>query len=251
VSGAPRPGIRVGTSGWHYPHWRGPFYPRELAPERWLPWYAERFPAVEVNSTFYRMPEPATAAAWAAQTPAGFRFAVKANRLITHRKKLKGAAILLEDFLRGIAPLGHRLGPLLFQLPPRWRFNPQRLAAFLERLPAGLQCAFEFRDPSWHRDACYRMLERHGAAFCIHDLAGATAPLAVTAPLVYVRLHGPDGPYAGSYAVPTLRAWARRASEWARAGHEVWIFFDNDERGHAPRNAETLLRLLGPGGAAP
>ncbi len=241
--------IRVGTSGWHYPHWRGPFYPRDLPPERWLAWYAERFPAVEINNSFYRTPDTATCAAWAAAVPRGFRFAVKANRVITHRKKLKDAGPIVAGFLERIAPLGRRLGPILFQLPPRWRCNLDRLAGFLEVLPPGLPCAFEFRDPDWHRDAVYRLLERHGAGFCIFDLAGLRAPLAVTSPLVYLRLHGPDGPYAGSYAVTTLRAWARRASAWAREGHEVWIFFDNDERGHAPRNAATLKRLLadGPG----
>jgi len=236
--------VRVGTSGWHYPHWRGPFYPRDLPPERWLAWYAERFEAVEINNSFYRTPDPETCAAWAAQVPRGFRFAVKANRAITHRRKLKDAAPLVRDFLARIEPLGRRRGPVLFQLPPRWRCNVARLAAFLEALPEGLPCAFEFRDRDWHREEVYRLLERHAAAFCIFDLAGELSPLAVTASLVYVRLHGPDGPYAGSYATPALRAWARRASAWAREGHEVWILFDNDERGHAARNAATLRRLL-------
>ena len=236
--------VRVGTSGWHYPHWRGPFYPRDLPPARWLEWYADRFDTVEINNSFYRTPDPETCAAWASQVPAAFRFAVKANRAITHRRKLKDAGALLADFLDRIAPLGRRRGPLLFQLPPRWRCNTARLADFLAAVPKGLPCAFEFRDPDWHRDEVYRLLERHGAAFCIFDLGGTLSPLAVTAPLVYVRLHGPDGPYAGSYATPTLRAWARRAAAWARAGHEVWIFFDNDERGHAARNALTLRRLL-------
>jgi uncharacterized protein YecE (DUF72 family) len=135
------------------------------------------------------------------------------------------------------------LGPILFQLPPRWRCDPERLAAFLGALPSGHRYAFELRDPSWHTRAVYRLLERAGAAFCVFDLSGVRSPVAVTADFAYVRLHGPDGPYQGSYTRSALSAWARRIRQW-KSLEAVFVYFDNDEAGYAVRNAATLRGLV-------
>lgn len=240
----PRAGIRVGTSGWSYPHWRGVFYPPEMPASRWLAYYQGRLDTVELNNSFYRLPERSTFAAWGREAPEGFVFAVKANRYITHLRKLREPERPLARLLANARALGSHLGPVLFQLPPRWRCDPARLAAFLEALPEGLACAMEFRDPDWWREEVYALLRRHAVAWCIFDLGGTLSPLEVTAPLVYVRLHGPDGPYAGSYGGRALAAWARRILAWRAAGRQVWCYFDNDQAGHAVRNALALRRRL-------
>jgi uncharacterized protein YecE (DUF72 family) len=238
--------IRVGTSGWHYPHWQGPFYPADLPAGRWLGHYAEALATVEVNGSFYHLPEAATFTAWREQTPQGFLFALKAPRSITHMHKLRNCAQPLAPFLARARLLGPKLGPLLFQLPPRWHANPRRLAEFLAELPAGLRYAFELRDPSWHTDAVYGVLRERNAAFCIFDLAGFTAPLTVTADFVYLRLHGPsEHPYQGSYGEPQLRDWAARARQWAgRGAKDVYLYFDNDQAGYAVRNALSIRKYL-------
>lgn len=237
-------GVWIGTSGWHYPHWRGSFYPHALRKSDWLGYYAERFDSVEINNSFYRLPTVETFQDWAAQTPEAFRFAVKAPRTITHRKKLKHCEDMLGEFTSRLAALGPRCGPLLFQLPPRWHCNLERLAGFLHRLPQAHRCAFEFRDPSWHNEAVYALLRDHNAAFCAYHLDGFLSPLAPTADFVYVRLHGPGGPYQGSYHTRTLRRWAGHIHSWRRQHREVYLFFDNDEAGYAARNAQRLRQLL-------
>ena len=183
--------IHIGTSGWHYPHWRGVFYPRELPSSQWLAYYARRFRCVEINNSFYRLPEPASFARWHAETPADFRFSVKAPQGITHRKKLKNCRDSLARFLDHAANLEDKLAMVLFQLPPRWHCNPRRLASFLRLLPAGLPCSFEFRDPSWHNEEVYALLRAHGAAFCIFELGELHSPEVVTTETAYIRLHGP------------------------------------------------------------
>ena len=236
--------IRIGTSGWSYGAWRGVFYPPDLAEDAWLAHYARRLRAVEINSTFYRLPAPATLERWRNAVPAGFLFSVKASRFITHMKKLKDPQASLALFLERIQLLGSTLGPVLFQLPPRWRVNLPRLAAFLEALPAGHRYAFEFRDPSWWTDAVHDLLARHGAALCIHDLDGVQSPEVVTGRLVYVRLHGPDGPYQGSYDQAALAHWAERAQAWADQGRDVHCYFDNDQQGYAVENALGMQAML-------
>lgn len=233
----------IGTSGWHYPHWRGPVYPEGLPPAEWLAFYARRFKTVEINSSFYRLPDPDTIEAWRNAVPPGFCFAVKASRLITHMKKLMDPAATVPRLLDRVQGLGPALGPILFQLPPRWHCAPERLAAFLAALPLGHRYAFELRDPSWHTPAVYRLLERAGAAFCVYDLAGVVSPVIATAAFAYVRLHGPDGPYQGSYSRSALRTWARRIRQW-RSLEAVFVYFDNDEAGYAVGNASTLRELI-------
>ncbi len=236
--------IHVGTSGWHYPHWRGVFYPRELASSQWLSYYARHFRCVEINNSFYRLPDAEVFARWRKETPADFRFSVKAPQGITHRKKLKDCNESLERFLAHAAALEDKLAVVLFQLPPRWHCNVQRLESFLQMLPRTLRCAFEFRDPSWHNEEVYALLRAQQAAFCIFELGELQAPEVTTSKLVYIRLHGPAGPYAGSYSAARLRDWAAKLRRWQRQGQSAWVFFDNDQAGYAVRNARLLAKLV-------
>ncbi len=240
--------IRIGTSGWHYPHWRGSVYPRDLPAADWLAWYAERFNTVEINSTFYRLPQPAAVTDWRKHTPDDFRFACKASRFITHMKKLKNPRTSTKRFFETVKRLGTKLGPILFQVPPRFRPDTGRLEAFLHAVPRKRSYAFEFRDPRWHTEAVCEVLAAHDAAFCQYELAGFQTPPLVTARLIYIRLHGPDGAYAGSYGERALKSWAERISNWSKQGHAVHCYFDNDDSGFAFHNAKTLRRLVETGG---
>lgn len=239
-------GVRIGTSGWHYDHWDGVFYPDGTAEGERLRYYATRFDLVEVNNTFYHLPKASTLEAWRDTVPDGFVFAVKASRYLTHMKKLKDPAEPLQTFLGRVEALGDRLGPILFQLPPKWKPNVERVRAFLELLPDRHRYAFELRDARWHEDAVLDALRDHGAAFCIFDLAGTTSPSAVTANLVYVRLHGPsEERYGGSYSDAALDGWAERIRGWRREKRQVIVTFDNDRAGNAPRDALRLRERLG------
>ena len=236
--------VQVGTSGWHYEHWRGPFYPDDLRAHRFLAYYAHRFPTVEINNSFYRLPSERALTTWRETAPPGFIFAVKASRFITHLKKLKDPERSLAPFLERIALLGEKLGPILFQLPPRWHFDAARLAGFLAALPAGHRYALELRDRSWINEGALDLLSAHGAAFCIYELDGYLSPQEVTADFVYIRLHGPGGPYQGRYDHRTLTAWADAISTWSRQGREVFCYFDNDEAGYAAQDAARLQELI-------
>ena len=236
--------IHVGTSGWHYEHWRGPFYPPALLPSQWLAFYAAHFRTVEINSSFYRLPTPAAVRAWSAETPPGFLFSVKASRFITHMKKLKDPDATCPPFLDVAQGLGEKLGPVLFQLPPRWHADTQRLESFLAEWPRELPCAFEFRDPDWHRPEILEILRRHNAAFCVFDLGGVTTPLELTADFAYLRLHGPGAPYCGRYGHAALETWADRIRRFEGV-KAVYVYFDNDQAGHAVADAMELRELLG------
>lgn len=234
--------LHIGTSGWVYPHWRGAFYPLGLPEAEWLAFYSRAFSTVEVNRSFYRLPGRDNFAAWRRQTPEGFVFSVKACRFITHMKKLSAPEATLAPLLEAAAALGEKGGPLLFQLPPRWRVNPARLEAFLAALPGGRPVAFELRDPSWHIPPVLDLLAAHQAAFCIYDLGGFHSPRAVTAGFVYLRLHGPGAPYCGEYGMAALEDWAR----WLQAQplRAAYVYFDNDEAAFAVRDALALRSLL-------
>jgi uncharacterized protein YecE (DUF72 family) len=236
--------VRIGTSGWQYRHWKKIFYPDNLRRADWLTYYAGVFPSVEVNASFYKLPEAADIQKWCACTPAEFRFSVKAPRSITHFKKLKNCESQLQTLLGRMEAFGQRLGPVLFQLPPRWRCNPRRLESFLWMLPRDQSFAFEFRDPSWHQEEVYALLADHGAAFCIFDLDGVTTPLVAPGKFVYVRLHGPRSAYTGNYRAPTLRTWSGRALGWRRHKKDSYVYFDNDDRGYAVKNARRLLGMM-------
>jgi len=230
--------VRIGTSGWQYRHWVGPFYPEKTSAARMLHVYGRHFATTEINSTFYRLPDPTAVATWRDATPAGFVFACKASRYITHMKKLKDPAETLAAFFTVVDALGDKAGPVLFQLPPRWRVNSGRLADFLACLPAGRRCVFEFRDSTWWTDEILALLHDQGAGFCIFDLAGTATHANVTADFAYVRLHGPGTAYRGSYSDEALRGWAAD-------GLDVYVYFDNDADAHAPHNAASLLAIIG------
>lgn len=244
--------LQVGTSGWHYMTWRGPFYPEKMASSRFLDYYAARFGTAEINNSFYQMPKAETLEAWREAVPPGFVFAVKGSRFTTHMKKLKDPETSCLPFLERVAVLGPKLGPILFQLPPRWRYDGERLAAFLAALPKGLRYTVELRDPTWLNDEAYDLLRAAGVAFCVYDYAGRESPRVVTADFVYVRLHGPDArPYHGAYAGGLLEPWAAEIRGWLAQGLDVYCYFDNDVAGAAPNDALALLALLDPAAVTP
>lgn len=236
----------VGTSGWHYGHWKGAFYPPDLRDADMLDFYKRRFASVEINASFYRLPSVDVFAGWKRAVPPDFLFAVKASRYLTHMKKLKDPEQGLDTLFASVRALGRKRGPILFQLPPGWKVDPPRLKAFLKALPVSGRYAFEFRNPTWHVPAVMDLLKEHNAAFCIYELGGFSSPFTLTADFAYVRLHGPGpGAYQGRYSPEDLRTWAHRIRGWFRTLKAVYVYFDNDEHGYAPENAEALLRMPG------
>ncbi len=237
--------IWIGTSGYHYPHWKGPFYPERTPASKMLGLYVERFDTVELNNTFYRLPPKKAVAAWHDETPANFLFAAKGSRFITHMKKLKDPDPALDRYFDHIAGLGEKLGPVVFQLPPFMERNVERLETFLAALPQGGRFAFEFRNPTWHCDEVYSMLQRFNTAFCPFDIAGFQSPIEVTADFAYVRLHGPGpGPYQGSYSSDALDNWAGRIREWSLTLKAIYLYFDNDMAGFAVSGALRLKSII-------
>lgn len=237
--------LHVGTSGWHYKHWKGEFYPSHLAPAEYLAWYVRHFKTVEINNCFYRLPTEAAVRSWREQTPDDFCFAVKGSRYITHLKRLLEAEEALATYLDRMELLGPKLGPVLFQFPPNWRVNPERLEAFLAALPAKKHpYVFEFRDPSWYSDVTYRLLREYRAALCLHDWRGEKSPQELTADFTYIRFHGATGRYQGNYTTAMLDAWAQDICGWGQKLRDIYVYFNNDIGGHAIRNAlELSLRL--------
>jgi uncharacterized protein YecE (DUF72 family) len=236
--------VWIGTSGWHYKHWVGAFYPPRTAASKMLAYYSERFDTVELNNSFYHLPKKSSLETWRDSTPKGFCFAVKGSRFLTHMKKLKDAEQGLEKFLDVVEVLHHKLGPILFQLPPNWQVDPERLANFVSLLPHEHRYAFEFRNETWNVPEVYELLARHNIGYCIFHLAGFQSPMEVTADFVYVRLHGPGGKYQGSYDDAALSEWARRIGEWRRKLRAVYLYFDNDQAGYAARDALRVRELL-------
>ena len=236
--------IHIGTSGWHYMHWKGPYYPKDLPAKDFLSQYAEDFQTVEVNNTFYKLPEISTLKHWKGTVPKDFIFSVKASRYITHVKKLKDPKSSLKKFFSRMEYLKKNLGVILFQLPPKWGLNLERFETFLQALPKGYRYAFEFRETSWLSKDVYKLLKKRGHALCLYEFAGVKTPLLVTAKFIYVRLHGPKGAYQGSYSSRALDKWAKQFLEWKKKGIEVYCYFDNDEKGYAAQNALQLLKKL-------
>jgi uncharacterized protein YecE (DUF72 family) len=248
-----RPGSRVGTtrgrafigcSGWEYKHWRGDFYPAELPRTRWFERYAAEFDTVEINNTFYRLPEERTFADWAARAPAGFTYAVKASRFLTHMKKLREPEEPLDRLFSRMQALGRHLGPVLYQLPPGWKLDRGRLEHFLQALPNGSRHVMEFRDPTWYADDVLEMLERRGVSLCLHDMPGSATGRHRVGPFVYVRFHGVSGQYSGAYSRRRLESWTAWLQTARRTGADVYAYFNNDVGGHAPRDAVRLRRLM-------
>ena len=236
--------FRVGCSGWMYPHWRGNFYPEKLPAARWLEHYASVFDTVELNNSFYRLPEGERFSAWRRQTPEGFLFAVKASRYLTHMRKLKDPRDPLRLFFSRADCLGGKLGPVLYQLPPRWKPDLERFEIFLDELPVRRRHVVEFREPGWYWEDVFALLERHGVALCLHDMRGSESPRRTTASFTYLRYHGSGARYGGRYPLRALRretAWIRERLD---SGTDVYAYFNNDSGGHAPRDALRLKRLV-------
>ncbi len=233
--------IVIGTSGWQYDDWRGRFYPKELPKSAWLSYFVERFPTVEVNNTFYRLPEETTFVRWRDLTPSGFVMTIKANRFITHIKRLKDAADPLALFWSRCALLEDRLGVVLFQLPPRFKADTQRLREFCALLPEPMVPAFEFRDATWEQDETYEILDRAGAALVIADRPGLDSPTVVCGGWSYIRFHQ-GAPHRTGYPRSKLERWADRIA--ALDAHDTYVYFNNDPGGAALRDAVTLSELL-------
>jgi uncharacterized protein YecE (DUF72 family) len=244
-------GVHIGCSGWTYKSWRGRYYPDGLPTSRWLEHYASQFDTVETNGTFYRLPEARTFADWAARTPPGFRMAVKASRFLTHMKKLTAPEEPLDRLLTRAAELGQKLGPILYQLPPDFQRNDDRLQQFINALPGGvpgarrrrLRHVIEFRHPSWYATATYDLLAAHDVSLCVHDKRGSEIEEAGIGPILYVRFHGPNGNYFGRYPRQRLLQWADRIAA-SRAGRAVWAFFNNDPDAAAIEDAAALRAAL-------
>lgn len=235
--------ILVGTSGWNYREWRGPFYPEDLSRRRWLEHYAGRLPSVELNATFYGLPERDSVRSWAEQVPEGFVFAVKASRYLTHLKHLKDPEDPLRRLLERTEPLGSKHGPLLAQLPGSWRPDPGRLDGFLRSCPPELEVAVEFRDPRWYIPEVREVLELRQAASVWHDFPGMDCPRWETAPFLYVRRHGNQKePYRGRYGREGLAQLAKRLRGWEG---RAYCYFNNDVDAHAPADAALLLEMVG------
>jgi len=240
--------IRIGTSGWHYKHWIGRYYPQDIKPAAMLDYYIRDFDSVELNNTFYHLPKETSFDSWRESVPSEFVFAVKGSRFLTHMIKLKDADRGIWNFIPRAQRLGQKLGPILWQLPPKWNVNAERLEDFLTRLPRDLRYAFELRNTTWMTDRVYEILKRYNAAFCIYELAGYQSPVELTANWTYIRLHGPTQlKYQGSYTDGQLTTWARRIDEWSSKLRAIYVYFDNDDSAYAVNNALTLKRLVSAG----
>jgi uncharacterized protein YecE (DUF72 family) len=237
--------VRIGCSGWNYPHWRERVYPKGLPSRRWLAHYAELFDTVEVNNTFYRLPKREAVAAWVAESPPGFLFAIKASRFLTHVKRLTEVGEGVRRFYERIEPLAAspKMGPVLWQFPHTFHRSDERLAAALPLLPAGRHC-FEFRHASWFCDEIYELLRAHDAALVIGDHPERQFQShELTAEWTFVRFHYGNRGRGGNYSETELREWAERIESW-RAGADVYAYFNNDWNGYAVRNALSLSEML-------
>jgi uncharacterized protein YecE (DUF72 family) len=254
--------LRIGCSGWNYPSWRGRFYPQAMPASDWLRFYVSVFDTVETNATFYRLPEAETFASWRGQTPPGFVMAIKASRYLTHLKRLIDPEAPIARLFERAQALGPRLGPVLYQLPGRFRPDVGRLDRFLAALPRALpladggeqplQHAIEFRDPSWYTDDVFARLDARGVALCLHDMGGSAIDRLGVGPFTYVRFHGAAGKYHGSYGDAALRSWAARLAAECQAGRDVYAYFNNDPDAIATRDARRLRdRAFAEAGMAP
>jgi len=236
--------IRIGTSGFYYNHWKGLFYPDDLPKNEWLEYFAKSFDTVEINNTFYQLPKKETIKSWYERTPENFSFTIKANRFITHIKKLKDSAESLKHFFETINILKEKLGPVLYQLPPSMKKNIGLLKAFIRLLPKNNLAVFEFRNISWFSQDTYDLLSKTDSAFCIHDLQGITSPHIITRDNIYIRFHGSMGRYHGDYSDDTLEKWAIWIKQNLKKNKTLYAYFNNDVNANAIKNAKTLKQLF-------
>jgi len=245
----------IGTSGFSYPHWgKGVFYPSDLPQKDWFLYYTKHFDTVELNVSFYRLPRKEVFAGWRQKAGPDFVFSVKASRFITHIKRLKDCQEPVERLMESVAPLKSPKTVLLFQLPPRFKANLERLASFLQILTknqsSGQQhwrYAFEFRDESWLQEGIIQILEKHRAAVVFQDHPDWPVAEKVTADFVYLRFHGKTSLYSSCYTERELRAWVKKIRDWTKAGRDVYAYFNNDALGYAIENARRLRTLLSQG----
>lgn len=234
--------IRIGTSGYQYKHWKGDFYPKDLAVNDWFNYYGGHFDTVEINNTFYKMAPAETFAEWKEVAPKDFCYAIKYSRYGTHLKKLKDPKDHVNYFMDRVSHLGDFLGPILVQLPPKWKRNIKRLEDFLKETPEGLRWAVEVRDPDWLHEELYNLLKAHDTALVIHDMI-PHHPRVITSNWIYMRFHGEN--YQGSYSNDELEEIADDIRDHGSHGRDVYVYFNNDLGGHAIRNAQTLKKKLG------
>lgn len=235
--------VRIGTSGWIYKHWRYLFYPKGLPQGRWLEFYAETFDTVEINFTFYRLPAARVFKSWHDRAPAGFQFALKGSRYITHTKRLFDPKPHIELFFDRARSLDGHVGPILWQLPPDFPRDDTRLSEFLAALPRDYRHAMELRHESWFVDAIFAQLESHGIALCVADSPRRPPHCRLTSAWSYLRLHeGADG---GKYTRKQLEGWGHQIDSWRRSGIDSWVYFNNDGHGYALENAKSLMAILG------
>ncbi len=234
--------IRIGTSGWNYPHWKGRFYPANLSKSKWLEFYTQHFDTVELNATFYRLPAKKTFQNWHKRTPPNFLWSLKINRTITHIKKLRDIEESLSNFYSAISGLKEKCGPILIQLPPSLKFDLELFREFCEILDPLYKYALEVRHISWINDKVFEMLSNYNIAFCISDSAGRFPYYeTITADFVYIRLHGPTKLYASEYSEEQIEQWAIKIKNWKK---DAFIYFDNDFNGYAIKNAFMLKQKL-------
>lgn len=235
--------LRIGTSGWVYDDWRGRFYPEDMPQEKWFDFFSRHFDTVEINNTFYNLPGKKTFRNWEKQASKGFLYAPKANRYITHMKKLNDPEDALKKFIDHVRLLKDNLGPILYQLPPNWHKNTERLKEFIDMLPDDLEHAFEFRDPTWFDDDVLEILDKAGCAFVVHDMSD-DVPRWTSGKFVYIRFHGTSGKYSGGYGKKGLKTWAKWLGEQRDDGKSIYAYFNNDIEGHAIEDATTLKEML-------
>ncbi|MFP4679321.1 MAG: DUF72 domain-containing protein [Chitinispirillaceae bacterium] len=238
------PALMLGTSGWTYDHWKEVFYPSDVPKKRWFEYFSRHFDTVEINASFYRIPTSKVTQGWADKSPDKFRFAVKVSRLISHVKKLRNCEHELEWFFSSFEPLKKKVAVYLIQLPPSLKYDPGRLAEFLDMLPQG-RYAVEFRNTSWYNDEIYELLSRKKVAFCIHDMPELQTEKIVTADSVYLRFHGYFDLYGGDYPDSVLKEWASWIRKQHSEGKDVYGYFNNDLEGFAVKNCRRLKELLG------
>lgn len=241
----------IGTSGWNYKHWgEGVFYPPGMRAKEWLSYYSKYFESVEINNTFYRLPPPEIFASWYKETPPRFIFSVKANRFLTHLKKLSTPEKYLDKFLSNISGLREKLKVILFQLPPFWKFHRERLEEFFSFLNLQndnpvLRFALEIRHKSWNCLECWQILEKYNVSLVFADWPSLNIDSPTTADFIFVRRHGYQNLYATSYPVDYLKNFAEKINKWLSTGKDVYVYFNNDACGYAIQNALSLKKYLG------
>jgi uncharacterized protein YecE (DUF72 family) len=236
--------IRIGTSGWYYNHWTELFYPADLPKSKWFEYYAGHFDTVEINNTFYHQPKLESIKRWQRLAPEHFIYSVKANRYITHIKRLKDSAEPLGRFFEGVGLLKRKLGPILYQLPPSMHEDLDVLETFIKLLPKKRLAVFEFRHKSWFSEDTYKLLDKFGIGFCVHDMPGIVSPQIVTGDIIYIRFHGSTGRYEGNYSKSALQNWAKWLKEHTKQVQTIFAYFNNDIHANAISNAKTLKELL-------